>query len=108
MRDQLRELGWEVRDGADGPELRPLVMIVYGRNAVHEAIRGPRTVSHVWATSNAAREPWLAESGVRVDARDRARRSRGAQAPTGIRASAPRCRSSATSRPRNCSHATRR
>jgi cysteinyl-tRNA synthetase len=24
LRDQLRELGWEVRDGADGPELLPL------------------------------------------------------------------------------------
>jgi cysteinyl-tRNA synthetase len=24
IRDQLRELGWEVRDGADGPELLPL------------------------------------------------------------------------------------
>jgi cysteinyl-tRNA synthetase len=24
VRDQLRELGWEVRDGAQGPELRPL------------------------------------------------------------------------------------
>jgi 23S rRNA (guanosine2251-2'-O)-methyltransferase len=41
-------------------------MIVYGRNAVREAIRGPRTVSHVWATTNAGREPWLAQSGVRV------------------------------------------
>ena len=41
-------------------------MIVYGRNAVHEAIRGPRTVGHVWATTNAGREPWLAQSGVRV------------------------------------------
>ncbi len=41
-------------------------MIVYGRNAVHEAIRGPRTVSHVWATPNAAREPWLEQGGVRV------------------------------------------
>lgn len=41
-------------------------MIIYGRNAVHEAIRGPRTVSHVWATNNAGREPWLAQSGVRV------------------------------------------
>jgi len=40
-------------------------MIVYGRNAVHEAIRGPRTVSRVWATTHAAREPWL-QSGVRV------------------------------------------
>ena len=35
-------------------------MIVYGRNAVHEAIRGPRQVRHVWATAGAAREPWLA------------------------------------------------
>lgn len=41
-------------------------MVVYGRNAVHEAIRGPRTVSHVWATSSAAREPWLTQSGVRI------------------------------------------
>jgi len=41
-------------------------MIVYGRNAVHEAIRGPRTVSHIWATTNAARESWLEESGLRV------------------------------------------
>lgn len=40
-------------------------MIVYGRNAVHEAIRGPRTVSHVWATTGASREPWLG-GGVRV------------------------------------------
>jgi 23S rRNA (guanosine2251-2'-O)-methyltransferase len=43
-------------------------VIVYGRNAVHEALRGPRTVSAVWATKNAARESWLADagSGVRV------------------------------------------
>ena len=34
-------------------------MIVYGRNAVHEALRGPRTVGRVWATERAAREPWL-------------------------------------------------
>jgi 23S rRNA (guanosine2251-2'-O)-methyltransferase len=34
-------------------------MIVYGRNAVREAIRGPRAVARVWATRNAAREPWL-------------------------------------------------
>jgi 23S rRNA (guanosine2251-2'-O)-methyltransferase len=40
-------------------------MIVYGRNAVHEAIRGQRTVSQVWATSNAAREPWLAAAQIR-------------------------------------------
>jgi 23S rRNA (guanosine2251-2'-O)-methyltransferase len=41
-------------------------MVVYGRNAVHEAIRGPRTVSQVWATTGAGREPWLAQGGVRV------------------------------------------
>lgn len=41
-------------------------MIVYGRNPVREAIRGPRTVHRVWATKNAAREPWLSEVGVPV------------------------------------------
>ena len=39
-------------------------MIVYGRNPVREAIRGPRPVQRVWATKNAAREPWLA--GIQV------------------------------------------
>jgi 23S rRNA (guanosine2251-2'-O)-methyltransferase len=34
-------------------------VIVYGRNPVREAIRGPRAVSRVWASRNAAREPWL-------------------------------------------------
>ncbi len=34
-------------------------MIVYGRNPVREAIRGPRTVSRVWATKNATREGWV-------------------------------------------------
>jgi 23S rRNA (guanosine2251-2'-O)-methyltransferase len=35
-------------------------VIVYGRNPVHEAIRGPRRVMRAYATHNAAREPWLA------------------------------------------------
>ncbi len=34
-------------------------MVVYGRNPVREALRGRRTVARVWATKNAAREPWL-------------------------------------------------
>ena len=34
-------------------------MIVYGRNPVQEALRGPRAVRRVWATEGAAREPWL-------------------------------------------------
>lgn len=34
-------------------------MILYGRNAVREALRGPRRVQRVFATDSAAREPWL-------------------------------------------------
>jgi 23S rRNA (guanosine2251-2'-O)-methyltransferase len=35
-------------------------VIVYGRNPVREALRGPRSVQHVWATERAARaERWL-------------------------------------------------
>jgi 23S rRNA (guanosine2251-2'-O)-methyltransferase len=34
-------------------------VIVYGRNAVREALRGRRQVTRVWADKNAAREPWL-------------------------------------------------
>jgi 23S rRNA (guanosine2251-2'-O)-methyltransferase len=39
-------------------------VIVYGRNPVREALRGPRAVRTVWASRGAAREPWL--SGVEV------------------------------------------
>jgi len=42
-------------------------MIVYGRNPVREALRGPRRVERVWATKNASRLPWLTNPGVRVD-----------------------------------------
>jgi 23S rRNA (guanosine2251-2'-O)-methyltransferase len=35
-------------------------VIVYGRNPVLEAARGPRRVERVWATAPAAREGWLA------------------------------------------------
>ncbi|HEV2997612.1 MAG TPA: RNA methyltransferase, partial [Solirubrobacteraceae bacterium] len=43
-------------------------MIVYGRNPVREALRGRRahTVGEIWATSGAAREPWLAGANVRI------------------------------------------
>jgi 23S rRNA (guanosine2251-2'-O)-methyltransferase len=42
---------------------------VYGRNAVREALRGPRGVLELWATERAlTAEPWLRESdGVRVN-----------------------------------------
>jgi 23S rRNA (guanosine2251-2'-O)-methyltransferase len=36
-------------------------VIIYGRNPVREAIRGPRAVRNVWATAGAAREPWLTD-----------------------------------------------
>jgi 23S rRNA (guanosine2251-2'-O)-methyltransferase len=39
-------------------------VIIYGRNPVREALRGPRRVARLWATKNAVREPWLADSGV--------------------------------------------
>jgi 23S rRNA (guanosine2251-2'-O)-methyltransferase len=35
-------------------------VIVYGRNPVLEAVRGPRQVKRLWATAPAAREEWLA------------------------------------------------
>jgi 23S rRNA (guanosine2251-2'-O)-methyltransferase len=35
-------------------------LILYGRNPVLEAVRGPRKVMRLWATAPAAREPWLA------------------------------------------------
>jgi 23S rRNA (guanosine2251-2'-O)-methyltransferase len=41
-------------------------VIIYGRNPVREAIRGPRSVHRIWATKNAAREPWVAGAGVAV------------------------------------------
>ncbi len=36
-------------------------MIIYGRNPVREALRGPRQVRRVWTTAGAGREPWLAD-----------------------------------------------
>jgi 23S rRNA (guanosine2251-2'-O)-methyltransferase len=42
------------------------VTVLYGRNPVREALRaGRRRVHRVWATSGAAKEPWL--QGVRVE-----------------------------------------
>jgi 23S rRNA (guanosine2251-2'-O)-methyltransferase len=44
-------------------------MILYGRNPVREALRGPRSVSRIWATSAVEREEWLRElsGGVEID-----------------------------------------
>jgi 23S rRNA (guanosine2251-2'-O)-methyltransferase len=37
-------------------------MIVYGRNPVREALRGPRQVQRVWASQSVIREPWLRDA----------------------------------------------
>lgn len=50
---------------SSAPPERPRGFVVYGRNPVHEAIRGPREVRAVWATERAGREPWLAGARVR-------------------------------------------
>lgn len=42
-------------------------MILYGRNAVREALRGRRSVEQVIATARVAREPWLADAAVPVE-----------------------------------------
>ena len=41
-------------------------MIVYGRNAVREALSGRRRVLRAWATSRVAGEPWLRGASVAV------------------------------------------
>jgi 23S rRNA (guanosine2251-2'-O)-methyltransferase len=42
-------------EGRGGPHART---VVYGRNAVREALRGRRAVHHIWATQAAAKENW--------------------------------------------------
>lgn len=56
-------------------------MIVYGRNPVREAIRGPRTVRRVWASENALREPWLEGLAVPVSTAAAAELERRAGSP---------------------------
>ena len=59
-------------------------MILYGRNPVREAIRGPRAVGTVWATKNAAREPWLAGLRPRVVAAEELARLCASDAHQGV------------------------
>lgn len=61
-------------------------MIVYGRNPVREALRGPRQVRRIWASHGALREPWLRErrgSILTVDA-DELERICGSDAHQGV------------------------
>jgi 23S rRNA (guanosine2251-2'-O)-methyltransferase len=55
-------------------------VIVYGRNAVREAIRGPRRVRTVWATKRAARE----FEGARQSAADEIARRSGSDGHQGV------------------------
>jgi len=59
-------------------------VIVYGRNPVREAIRGPRSVIRAWATKNAAREPWLSGLGVATVSSQEVERRCGSDAHQGI------------------------
>jgi 23S rRNA (guanosine2251-2'-O)-methyltransferase len=45
-------------------------VIVYGRNAVREAVRGPREVTGLRATERVAGEPWLRDAGVPLTVED--------------------------------------
>lgn len=59
-------------------------MILYGRNPVREALRGPRAVRQVWATERAAREPWLADAPVSRARAEEIERRCGSSAHQGV------------------------
>src|ERR1700720_1414800 len=65
-------------------------MILYGRNPVREALRGRRahSVSEVWVTAGASREPWLHGVEVRVCAAEDLERRCGSSAHQGVCAAA--------------------
>lgn len=65
-------------------------MILYGRNAVREALRGRRAASlgEVWATHGAAREPWLQNVQVRASTAAEIERRCGSPAHQGVCAEA--------------------
>jgi 23S rRNA (guanosine2251-2'-O)-methyltransferase len=61
-------------------------LIVYGRNPVRESLRGRRaaSVTCVWATSGAAREPWLGGVTVKPATAEEIERRCGSSANQGI------------------------
>ena len=65
-------------------------MILYGRNPVMEALRGRRaaSVTEVWASHGAAREPWLAGVAVRAASTEEIERRCGSPAHQGVCAQA--------------------
>jgi 23S rRNA (guanosine2251-2'-O)-methyltransferase len=63
--------------------------VLYGRNAVHEALRAERRrLSDVWATKAAAKEPWLAGRRVREATADQIAARAGTDAHQGVCATA--------------------
>jgi 23S rRNA (guanosine2251-2'-O)-methyltransferase len=65
-------------------------VILYGRNAVHEALRGRRAarVTDVWATAPAAREPWLQGARPRIVSAEELQQRCGSAAHQGVCANA--------------------
>jgi 23S rRNA (guanosine2251-2'-O)-methyltransferase len=65
-------------------------VIVYGRNPVREALRGRRAhaISEIWATSAAAREPWLSGIDAKIVTGEQIERRCGAGAHQGVCAEA--------------------
>jgi 23S rRNA (guanosine2251-2'-O)-methyltransferase len=65
-------------------------VIVYGRNPVRELLRGRRagSVTEIWATAAAAREPWLEPGRVRVVSAEEIERRCGSPSHQGVCASA--------------------
>jgi 23S rRNA (guanosine2251-2'-O)-methyltransferase len=65
-------------------------VILYGRNPVREALRGRRrhAVGEVWATSGAAREPWLEGTAVKLTGAEEIEARCGSSAHQGICAEA--------------------
>src|SRR5205823_5039961 len=64
----------------------PASMILYGRNPVHEALRGRRaaSVGEVWASERAAREPWLAPRRPLIASAEELERRCGSPAHQGV------------------------
>jgi 23S rRNA (guanosine2251-2'-O)-methyltransferase len=65
-------------------------VILYGRNPVREALRGRRAhaVSKIWATSAAAREPWLKQARAKLATGEEIERRCGSGAHQGVCAEA--------------------
>ncbi len=59
-------------------------MIIYGRNPVREALRGRREIVRVWATKNAAREPWLGDAPVELTSAEEIEQRSGSPSHQGV------------------------